>query len=430
MPKSQDYLPPAANDVVFMGAVAALFRGDAQTGLANIASLANEGYERAALSYAQLLAYQGQWQEVGEHAGQFLLNPNPVCWHDLYLDAWRLLALSAMHTGDWKNALEVATIVKDASGTASRSKKHTRLKTVNAFQKYFVYGGKGELPFAVFAATTPDTEESSHLYNSLEQHYHDCAKITRSRSHTDLYEAAIRQDLYTAAMDYNLPHKTAELFKKSKAPPDGYNQLLFLAKALSLAEEKKDARQMLEQAISIYVPCDIVDVLPVSAHWDPILRHLIPTIKTDNILARERKTKLEWLHKVPSSKSALAATRNKHLLLMAEQASFIDIHRWEEQLAGDPANLDLRKLLIICYQDRISHYTECVHLHAKHVFWVIEHAPQTVFAGDDYCMLIHKDQKLYYEKGKTLWLKVLRKAGTTTQMVRNAAHYLRYDTDG
>jgi hypothetical protein len=231
-------------------------------------------------------------------------------------------------------------------------------------------------------------------------------------------------------MDYNLPQNSVDVFKFCKEPPEGYNQLLFLAKALMLAGAKNDANEILETAINTYVPHDLADVLPVAAFWDPTCREIAPLIRANKVLLRKRKFPVEGLYKIPADKLAAINSRNKHLLHLAKQASFIDIERWEEQLAGDEQNFDLRTLLVICYCERIPNYTECAGWHAKHVFWIINNAPHTMFAGDHYCMLINRGQAAYYKKGKELWLKTLRKSGTTTQIVRNAAQYLRYDAMG
>jgi hypothetical protein len=451
----QESLPPAANDVVFIGAIAAIFRGDLETGIGNISALADEGYERAAATYAQLLAYQGRWEEAGEYAGIFLLNPASGSSHDMYLDAWRLLTLSAMHTGQWEEAINVVSQAKSIYANAITKKKNPRLKYLNVFSKFIRTGGSilgnagntgntgnasnangsvsghtEALPYPIFPATTFDATSAEQHFATLERYHIDCGEAARAWPQNHLQEVSARQDLYTAAMDYNLPQKNVGFYRHCKTPPEGYNQLLFLAKSLVLDGAKSDAREVLEMAVNAYIPHDLANILPVAVFWDPSCRVIAPLIRADKVFSNKLKKPVKSLHKIHTDKIAAIDSRNQHLLQLAKQASFTDIHQWEEQLAGDEGNIDLRKLLIICYRDRITQYLECAEKHAKHVFWIIQKAPQSTLAGDDYCMLINRGQTAYYKRGKELWLNTLRKPGSTTQMVRNAAQYLRYDASG
>jgi len=428
--EKRDILPPEASDVIFMGAIAAIFRGDLDSGLSNIASLAAEGYERAAGTQAQILAYQQRWDEAADYASQFLLNPASSSSHDMYLDMWRIVVLAALHTDDWWVAKDVVSRAKKIYANAIGKKRNPRLKYLNAFAKYITAGGAALQPYQVFPKTKISKAEASALLAGLERFHIERGADERAWPHVTRREQTSREDIYNAAMDYNLPEESIACFEYCQTAPDGYNQRLFLAKAFAMAGEKESAKQMVNLASDAYIPYDLADLLPISVWWDPDCRKIGPQIRLDKLLLRKRKTTIEGFHKIAIDKMAAISSHEEHLRLMSGQASFADIDRWEEQLSGDPHNLDLRALLLQCYLYRVHLYTNCADQHAKHVFWVIKNAPHTPLAGDALCMLIRPGQAAHYQQGKQLWLQALRNKKTNTQCVLNAANYLRWDASG
>ncbi|MBS1995732.1 MAG: hypothetical protein JSS86_05445 [Cyanobacteria bacterium SZAS LIN-2] len=430
MDEKREILPPEASDVIFMGAIAAIFRGDLESGLPHIAGLAAEGYERAAGTQAQIAAYQNDWAEAGDYAGQMLLNPASGASHDMYLDMWRILALSAIHRGDWLDANEVVETARKIYANAFSNKKHPRLKYLNTFAKFITTGGGGELPYPIFPKPHIDHSEATSLLAGLESYHIERSSCTRAWPTETMKATAARQDIYNAAMDYYLPAESVGCYEHCKIAPEGYNQRLFLAKALVMAGAKQEAKQILQLASDAYIPHDLGDLMPVGALWDPDCRKIVQHIQVDKLLLRKRKTAVGGIHKINVDKIAAINSRNEHLRLLSEQASFADIHRWEEQISGDTFNLDLRTLLLHCYRDRIKLYTDCAQQHARHVLWVIKNAPATALAGDALCHLTMPGQAAYYQQGKAAWLDVLRRKKTTSQMVLNAANYLRYDASG
>jgi hypothetical protein len=100
-----------------------------------------------------------------------------------------------------------------------------------------------------------------------------------------------------------------------------------------------------------------------------------------------------------------------------------DARRFEAQIPGSPHELALR-ILLLSYLGRVRYASESARRNRnEHVFWLIQHAPESYTAGSPYAELHERDDAEAYAKAKQLWLDQVQAHPETTNVLGNAANF-------
>jgi len=112
---------------------------------------------------------------------------------------------------------------------------------------------------------------------------------------------------------------------------------------------------------------------------------------------------------------------------MPRQISANDAAALEQELTINPDNLAAREALINYYfMEMIKSRTAGLEeKHDKHVFWLIEHHPESPLAGSPEASIMPvADSTEAYQHGKQLWLRQVESHPDDQRILRNAAQFL------
>ena len=343
----------------------------------------------ACCTYAQLLAYQSQWEGVLDNCSELLLMPKMARSYDNYLNMWRLLALASEQTGEWSQAKEVCQKVATNYQRENYSADFPLVAMLQSFTQYIDVCGVGPRPYLTFPDLSTHSTDCARYFDMLKSFHEYAAEFYRAWSDPSLSDLDVIEDLYSAAMDYSLSKETVDSYEKCKRVPRGFNQRLFLARALALAGRRSQAALIFEQAIAAYVIDGTGDILPVAALWDETCLRLLSAIRIDQVL-RNLSTRPPGDFRLPT-----ALSKQEQNELLAGQATFVDLKRWEDQLKGDPKNVELRRQLMCAYKGRLNRYRDCANWHAEHVLWLLLNDHGSDLLRDSICLLEACDAELH-----------------------------------
>lgn len=101
----------------------------------------------------------------------------------------------------------------------------------------------------------------------------------------------------------------------------------------------------------------------------------------------------------------------------------------EAALRKNPDDMEAREKLLMKYGLDRFRSPGSKKLFARHVFWVIRNRPDSRLA-ETQCILIPAVDGPYYEKGRKLWLKQVRKHSGNPVVIGNAARFIGFNDTG
>jgi hypothetical protein len=143
------------------------------------------------------------------------------------------------------------------------------------------------------------------------------------------------------------------------------------------------------------------------AHHGPPLSVALPLLSK---ALRDKSERVSWLADVSLSGLGRNLTDD-------------DAGRFEAQIPGSPHELALR-ILLLGNLSLVQYESESARgKRNEHVFWLIQHAPESHTAGNPYAELHEGDDAEAYAKAKQLWLDQVHAHPESTNVLGNAANF-------
>jgi len=251
-------------------AVAAALAGRCDLALPKLLELSRTKADAlAAVSAAEILAYQGDWRGVIEHAAVFVKDLTVVGGSNLFDDILELLRRAGRETGDWP------AVVAAAKGVPERAVPH-----FHTVAKVFVRDiGKGihqKPPESDPGRGQPDR-------SAYDQWEREGPTSKRFKGQPE----ALARHLFALAVGYGLDDEALALFSAHRDTL-GFDKAAHVARILVKRGRPEEAWEVLDGKMGKWHAGWVMSVAPVELLIDPVLAQLMTPARCAKVLATPR----------------------------------------------------------------------------------------------------------------------------------------------
>ena len=263
----------------------AALRGQTETAIPALQGFADAGDAAASASLAELLAFQGRWEEVIHHAARLIENPTAVYAGNVFIDMIRLLGRAGHETGQWQKIVDAAASAWDKTDR-TEDRVHIRNQHFKILETLKGYALRcGEAPhelirvFGVdFGYTQADLDAS--YKNAVHEATHNNDKLRQDPIKLTAY-------LFAIAMNTNQSDEALKIYRAGEMPAN-FNNAVYIAQLLGERGDLEGGWQVLWNHMSLWRPVDKAQVAPVILLTDPKLKILLSQERCEQVLARPR----------------------------------------------------------------------------------------------------------------------------------------------
>ena len=265
-------------------------RGRVEEALPLLRDYADKGDTSASASLAELLAFQGEWQECLEYAGAFMARPQSVYAGNIFDDMVCLLARAGRETRQWTLLLHLTQAAKqrleENIAEYDPSKKEAeRTRYSKIFQGLRAYSqGEGVKPFElirIFGVTLPTQPEQDAAYQLATQN------VLRQPPKLRNNPADLSRQRFILARNYNQEAEGIRLYEEGQMPPE-FDCAVFVAKAYARQEHPDLSWNVLLKYVSQWWPVDRAQVVPVVLLIDSDLTSIMNHERCEKVLTLPR----------------------------------------------------------------------------------------------------------------------------------------------
>jgi hypothetical protein len=263
-------------------------QGDTDAAVKQLTAILDGGRAGAGAALAEIEAFRGQWPEVLRHAFAFMRDPTMARVGNSLTDVLRLAALAGFNTGGWSDLHDEVVAIRKHLLSKKELKLYAEAVAGDGFKQLIELAkskGKADYDWG-WANYTEDDEDTRDkradtvIADKLAKH--KVKKLFKE-------EADLRRHLFALAATY-LSYKTAIRLFEQEGVDDlrTFDTTAFVATALARAGRAKDAWKVIEKAVSVWWPVDVLQVAPVALLTDPNLRPLMIPERCAQVLRTPR----------------------------------------------------------------------------------------------------------------------------------------------
>jgi hypothetical protein len=262
-------------------------RGDTDGAVKQLSALLEGGKPGAAAALAEIEAFRGRWPEVLRLAFTFMRDPSAARVSNSLTDMFRLAAVAGFETGAWSGIqTELVAIRKHL-----RSKKDLNSYAESADDDFTALielaKSKGKADYVWDWSCYTEDDEKTRDARAEAAIADQLAKHAKKKIFKD--DAERRRKMLSLAGVYISYNTTLRVYDEEGA--DGlitFGTPAFVATSLARAGRANDAWKMVEQAVNVWWPVDVLQVAPVYLLTDPDLRPLMTPKRCAQVLRSPR----------------------------------------------------------------------------------------------------------------------------------------------
>lgn len=280
---------------------------------AQLQQLAHDGDVTACPSLAELLAFEGKWEEVIPNAARLIAAPDVVRAGNVFDDMVRLLGRAGHKTGKWK---DIERLARDARGQIDsraekqqlRNRYHVILDRLSAYAR-----GRGSISFLQRLADkragrmipehelimlwkkpgdVPAAERRLQLHGATQN-------VSTHRPDLKGDPKGLSRHLFALAQSFDCPEEALTRFE-ADPEPIGFDGALYVARHLASQKRSDKAWEIIHSKLCEWAPVDPAQVAPVILLTDPVLERMMTKVRCEKVLYRSNgggpsqgETKLE-----------------------------------------------------------------------------------------------------------------------------------------
>lgn len=244
----------------------------------------------SAASLAELLAFQGEWEECLKRAGAFIAQPQSVYAGNVFNDMVGLLARAGRETDQWGLLLDLTQAaqqcVEENTAEYNLSKREaarTRYRTILQGLRLYAQG-EDATPFDLtqifgVAMRIPAEQDADYQF----------AKQNATQLRPDLLNdpVALSRHLFSLAQFYHQESEGIRLYEAERMPAE-FEGAVFVAKAYVRQGQAERAWEVLWRHMHRWWPVDRAQVAPVVLLIDRDLRALMNPVRCKKVLSLPR----------------------------------------------------------------------------------------------------------------------------------------------
>lgn len=256
--------------------------GNADEAIVELGWMVEAGSVAAAASLAELLAFQGDWRGVVDHAARLIAEPSAVYAGNVFDDMVCLLGLAG-HGGAAWTAVSQAAKRATARLQAEEERQHIRNRLGPILKNLASYARRQGKPphelIRIFGVTPSKPDPDA---------YRDaCDAVLTLRPKLKGKPDELARHLFALAVTFKQPEAIVERFDERPNAMDFFHAVE-AARCLVEREEHERAWEIIEPRISSWWPVDAAQVAPVILLTDPRLRQLCSEERKSIVLATPR----------------------------------------------------------------------------------------------------------------------------------------------
>lgn len=250
----------------------------------------NRGDTSASASLAELLAFQGEWEECLQRAGEFIAFPQSVYASNVFDDMVRLLSRAGRETKAWISLLRLTQTAEERleeniADFNPPKKEAARLRYRQIFQALQAYTRReGDPPYEliqIFGTARPTQAEEDAAYR------HAVQNTSRQRPNIRPDSLALVDHHFSLVQYYHQEREGIRLYEAERMPAR-FESAVFVAKAYIRQEQEERAWDVLWKHMRLWWPVDDAQVAPVVLLIDQDLGEIMNHERREQVLILPR----------------------------------------------------------------------------------------------------------------------------------------------
>ena len=280
---------------------AAARRGETHAAIGALRSLAAGGDVAACPSLAELLAFQGEWDEVIPNAGRLIANPSAAYAANVFDDMVRLLGRAGHETGRWE---DIGRYARDAAANVKRTTNapHQLNRYVTILDRLGSYArGRGSIPFLKrLADRTQGRDVPEHELITLWKKPEELSLAERKKrvdnATANVFELRpdlkdkphdLHRHLFGLAKFYDLPEQALERY--SAHPQDmSFTDAVYVGRYMATHCKTDEAWKLIQEKLPDWIADDPAQVAPVVLIVDRDLQDMMTLERCTEVLRTAR----------------------------------------------------------------------------------------------------------------------------------------------